>query len=306
VSTPSPTDAHQPCVLLTGLPRSGTTLACELLNQLPDVRALAEPPILPRLPRRATANGQASFAFDDLHRAIVEFAAEQRQSILERGVAVSKHVGGRITGTIVAEHRDDGEVRSSLVERSEIPIAVPERPDFTLVIKHPIVFTAQLQALHERFPLLAIVRNPLAVLGSWETMPWWHLREGSLRVPPEMAPEISARLASIEDVLDRKLEMLGWFFEQYASVLPRERVIRYEDLISSDGRALSAIAPSAAGLDVSLTGRNSADVYDHAYMHTVGSRLLAQGEDAPWRVFYTRDAVERLRDSLTLRDSDGS
>jgi hypothetical protein len=306
VSTPSPTDAHQPCVLLTGLPRSGTTLACELLNQLPDVRALAEPPLLPRLPRRTTANGQASFAFDDLHRAIVEFAAEQRQSILERGVAVSKHVGGRITGTIVADNRNDGEVRRSLVERSEIPIAVPERPDFTLVIKHPIVFTAQLQALHERFPLFAIVRNPLAVLGSWETMPWWHLREGSLRVPPEMAPGITEPLAGIEDVLDRQLAMLGWFFEQYASLLPRERVIRYEDLIASRGRALTAIDASAASLDAWLTTRNSAAVYNRDHMRVVAARLLAEGEEAPWRAFYTRDAVERLRDSLTLRDADGS
>ena len=35
--------ATDPCMLLTGLPRGGTTLACELLNHLPDVRALDEP-----------------------------------------------------------------------------------------------------------------------------------------------------------------------------------------------------------------------------------------------------------------------
>jgi hypothetical protein len=297
MTAPPPTYAANPCVLLTGLPRSGTTLACELLNDLPDVRALAEPPILPRLPRRP-ASGSGDFAFEDLRRAIVEFAAEQRRSILERGVAITKHVGGRVTGTIVEDDRSGEDPRRSLVERSEIPISRPEDPDFTLVVKHPIVFTVQLRGLHECFPLFALVRNPLAVLGSWESMPWWHLREGSLRVPPEMAPQITARLASIEDVLDRQLEMLGWFFEQYASVLPRERVIRYEDVISSRGRALSAIAPSAASLDVGLTGRNSAEVYDRAYMRTAGSRLLAQGEDAPWRAFYPSSAVEELLGSL--------
>lgn len=298
MSTPPSTSAAEPCVLLTGLPRSGTTLACELLNHLPDVRALAEPPILPRLPPRPAVDGAVPFAVDDLHRVILEFAAEQRRSILERGVAVTKHVGGQVTGTIVEDSRSAGDPRRSLVERGEIPISPPREHRFTLVVKHPIVFTAQLRGLHARMSLFALVRNPLAVLGSWETMPWWHLREGSLRVPPEMAPEISARLASIENVLDRQLEMLGWFFEQYTTVLPRERVIRYEDLISSRGRALSAIAPSAASLDVALAGRNSAQVYDGAHMHTAGSRLLAQGEDAPWRAFYTGEEVEQLHDSL--------
>jgi hypothetical protein len=287
-----------PCVLLTGIPRSGTTLACELLNDLPDVRALAEPPILPRLPRRPEADGGATFEIEDLNRAIIEFAAEQRRSILERGVAVTKHVDGRVTGTIVEDDRSGADPRRSLVQRGEIPISRPHSDDFTLVIKHPIVFTVQLRGLHERFPLFALVRNPLAVLGSWESMPWWHLREGALRVPSEMAPEISARLASIEDVLDRQLEMLGWFFEQYASMLPRERVIRYEDLISSGGRALSAIDPSAAGLNATLTGRNSAEVYDRTYMQSAGDRLLAQSEDAPWRAFYPPSAVAELLGSL--------
>jgi len=35
-----------PTTLLTGLPRSGTTLVCALLNRLPDTVALSEPRIL--------------------------------------------------------------------------------------------------------------------------------------------------------------------------------------------------------------------------------------------------------------------
>jgi Sulfotransferase family len=299
MSSRPPTENATPCVLLTGIPRSGTTLACELLNDLPDVRALAEPPILPRLPRRTSPDGEALFEIDDLHQAIVEFADEQRHSILERGAAITKHVGGRVTGTIVEDSRSGPGPRRSLIERGEIAISRPESRDFTLVIKHPIVFTVQLRALHERFSLFALVRNPLAVLGSWESMPWWHLREGSLRVPYEMAPQIADRLAGIENVLDRQLEMLGWFFEQYTTVLPRERVIRYEDLIDSRGRALSVIAASAAALDVPLAGRNSADVYDRAYLSTAGKRLLERAEEAPWSTFYPASSIEQLLGSLT-------
>jgi hypothetical protein len=298
MSARSPAQAADSCVLLTGLPRSGTTLACELLNGLPDVRALAEPPILPRLPSRpSSASGEASFEIDDLYHAIDEFAAEQRRSILERGMAVTKHVAGQVTGTIVEDRRSGASPRRSLIERSEIPISRPASSEFTLVIKHPIVFTAQLRGLHERFSLFALVRNPLAVLGSWESMPWWHLREGSLRVPAAMAPEITRRLASIEDVLDRQVEMLEWLFEQYTTVLARERVIRYEDLISSGGSALAGIASSAASLSVPLAGRNSAAVYDRSYLRQAGARLLARGERAAWRAFYPAGAVEELLSS---------
>jgi hypothetical protein len=277
-----------PCTMLTGLPRAGTTLACELLNRLPDVRALDEPMDPNELLRAATRDDGRSLDAECVRAGVERFAAEQRRSILDRGVALTLHVNGRVLGARLSEARDGDGLRTAMARRSETPVAPPASRDFTLVIKHPVAFTALLPVLRERFPVVAIVRNPLSVLASWESVPFPH-REGRLGLRPIVAPEVAGRLEAIEDRLERQVVLLNWFFECYAAALPRERVIRYEDVVASGGAALAPIAPGAGGLRVALESRNAASVYDRAHMREVGRRLLAQ--DGAYRLFYTPEEV---------------
>lgn len=278
-------------MLLTGLPRGGTTLACELLNGLPDVRALDEPMDPNALIRAAATDEDGSLDPASIEEGIIGFAAEQRRSILERGAALTLHIEGRVTGARVSEERDVGGLRTPMGMRGEIAVDPPASRDFRLVIKHPVAFTALLPMLVERFDVFAIVRNPLAVLASWESVPFAQ-REGRLGLRPEIAPLIAARLEEIDDRLERQLALLDWFFQSYASALPRERVIRYEDIIATGGAALSPIAASAGELSAALESRNDADVYDRSHMREAGRRLLDE-DGAQWD-FYTRAEVAAL------------
>jgi hypothetical protein len=271
-------------VLLTGLPRGGTTLACELLNRLPDVLALDEPMDPNELIRAAAGEDGGPLDASIVQDGIARFAADQRRAILEHGVALTLHVGGRVLGARVSDERDDQGLRRPMGARSEIAVDVPASLDFTLVIKHPVAFTALLGILVERFDVFAIVRNPLAVLASWESVPFPQ-REGRLGLCPEIAPQLAARLEEIDDRLERQLTLLDWFLERYAAELPRERVIRYEDIIASGGAALAPIAPSAGELSLPLDSRNSAAVYDREHMREVGQRLMDR--DGAYRLFYT-------------------
>jgi hypothetical protein len=176
--------------------------------------------------------------------------------------------------------------------RGEMPVEPPASPDFKLVIKHPVAFTALLPILRDRFEVFAVVRNPLAVLASWESVPFAQ-REGRLGLRPQVAPEIDARLQETEDRLERQLMLLDWFFASYASTLPRERVVRYEDIVSTGGTALAPLAASASGLRVGLESRNTALVYDRAHMRQLGSMLLDR--DGPrWLAYYTRAEIGAL------------
>lgn len=277
--------------MLTGLPRGGTTLACELLNRLPDVRALDEPMDPNDLLRAAARDGGRSLDAGCIRAGIERFAAEQRSSILDRGVALTLHVAGRVLGARLSEDRGGDGLRTAMARRSEIPVDPPASRDFTLVIKHPVAFTALLPILLERFPVLAIVRNPLAVLASWESVPFPH-REGRLGLRSIVAPEIALRLEAIEDRSERQLVLLNWFFECYAATLPRERVIRYEDIVATGGAALAPIAPGAGGLQTQLQSRNTAAVYDRAHMRDMG-RLLLERDGAHW-LFYTPEEVREV------------
>jgi hypothetical protein len=261
-------------------------MACELLNRLPDVRALDEPMDVIAMIRAAGTPPDAAYVQAEIER----FASGQRRLILEHGLALTKHVNGRVVGAKVSDRREDGGrgQRVRLAQIGEIPVDPPKTPEFTLAIKHPVAFTALLPMLLERFEVFAIVRNPLAVLASWESVPM-AVRDGRLGLPPSIAPNIAERLDAIEDRLERQLTLLEWFYETFARALPRESVIRYEDLVSSGGAALRPIAPSAADLEVALESRNAAPVYEREHMRDAGALLLKRG--GSHRDFYSEQEV---------------
>src|SRR3954447_8287357 len=153
-------------VVLTGLPRGGTTLTCHLLNQLPDTVALHEP-ISPGkfvgLEEEAVLDG------------VEQFFRRMRRMIRRRGVAFSKPIKGRIVGHGSNLSREEEmrrrESRKVRREKSEKMVAIEKDlgRDFLLGIKSPGMFSALLPLLTRRFPCYAVVRNPLAVLASWES-----------------------------------------------------------------------------------------------------------------------------------------
>jgi predicted O-methyltransferase YrrM len=284
-------------VLLTGVPRSGTTLTCELVNLLPDARALDEPLPVGRLVEQATLEGGDALDYELICREIAELMEAQRRSILERGVAVTRHVRGRVSGRRIADVRDRGGARQRLGELGEVAFERPRSPDFTLVVKHPVLFTALLGVLRGRFEVFTVVRNPLAVMGSWESVPMM-VRAGELGLPAAVAPELARRLTTIEDLLERQLCLLDWYFRRYAALLAPERILRYEEIVASGGAALATMIPAAAELRAPLEGRNVAPVYDHTRMLEVGRRLLGSGPDASWRSFYSDNDVESLMEAV--------
>ena len=158
--------------------------------------------------------------------------------------------------------------------------------------KHPAPFTALLETLVERFPVYGVIRNPLAILSSWQTVPFPVSRGHVTAVAERLDPKLGTSLAGIEDRLDRLFHLLDWFFDKYTRLLPEERIVRYESMIASRGAALSAITERAATLDEPLESRNRAAVYDADAMTKLGERLLES--DGPYWRFYTKDDVRGL------------
>src|SRR5688500_6211375 len=94
-------------ILITGTPRSGTTLTCHLLNLLPDTVALHEP-------MRVSEFG-ALHDHAEICRTIARFCADQRAAIGERGRAVSKQIDGTVPDNTHEALRVDNELRRSVV-----------------------------------------------------------------------------------------------------------------------------------------------------------------------------------------------
>jgi hypothetical protein len=271
-------------VLIAGVPRGGTTLACELLNLVDDTVALDEP-----LYRPAVIERGRSGIVDLIRR----FCEHQRRSLSERREAITVHVGGRVSATKLSRERNVRGDRVMLAKKGTVSFDKPLSPEFLLVVKHPTMFTAMLEVLVPSFQVFAVIRHPLSVLASWQTVPFAALRDGHLPMTEVLDPGLRARLARIDDPVDRQLLLLDWIFGRYRSRLPEHRVLRYEDLVASGGAVLVAITERARVLDEPLTNCNRA--YDRVQMRALAARLLST--DGAYWAFYPRSSVMELLDS---------
>ncbi len=274
-------------VVLTGVPRSGTTLTCNLLNKLPDTVALHEP--MQGLDRGDSTDPR------ELSQGVKRFFGEQRASIRERGRALSRNIDGSVPDNPFGTDRSAKGVRQHVDALGEIVIDKELSDDFMLVIKHTNRFAPILEGLVELFPVYALVRNPLATLASWQTIDAG-IRRGRSGSAGRFAPDLRAQMDRLDDELDRQIRLLGWFWEQFHRHLPERFIIRYEDLIASGGRALRVVRPEAERLAEPLESRNANQLYDRQDMLRIAERLL-KSEGAYWET-YPKESVESLLNEL--------
>ena len=270
-------------IVLTGVPRSGTTLTCHLLNQLPNTVALHEPIEFREILKFKT------------HQEIGDYVAdvfeEMRTSIYNHKTALSRQIQGRIPDNNFGEDKDQNSgLRKNLVSIGHVEINNQLEPDFLLVIKEPGIFTAILKNLIDGFPTFAVIRNPLSVLASWNTVPFYVTKGRSPVARLDIA--LAQGLAKIKDTIDRQIYILSWFYQQYRMFLPESSILRYENIIASGGQVLSVIQPQIEGLKDSLENQNLNKLYNREMMLILGEKLL-NSEGAFWE-FYSRESVEVL------------
>jgi hypothetical protein len=282
------TNAHN--IVLTGPGRSGTTLACHLLNKLPNTVALAEPLPPGRFEEQMPDYEAVCDELEKVYR-------RMRHKAHKHGVVRSKHIGGIVPDN--TKSNKVGGVRQRIAVVGKIPVGKDLDRDFFLAIKQPGMFTALLPHLAKRFPCYAIVRNPLAILASTGSIKPKEKKNptAKMRYDAGYHRQVQEGQKAGTNRLDRMLQRIHYTFERYEKLLPREHVIRYEDICASGGRALGVIVPSAADLDVPLENKNANPLYDRKRVLRVGERLL-ESEGAYWN-FYTREDVQEVMDRFS-------
>ena len=272
--------------LLSGIPRSGTSLCCRLAGELPDTVALSEPL------RREAFEGM------DSPRActhIGDLAKETRARILAERRAPSIQVEGRLDDHRVASKHTDAGLRQLKGEWGEIAVDKPLSARFTLLIKHNALFAALLPRLTESFSCLALVRNPLSVLASWQTVNL-PVHRGRLPAGEQFDHRLHRALEQEPDVLRRQIIILDWFFAQYQTHLTLGNIIRYEDLVESGGLALFRRLGHAGAKSARLKSQNANVLYDKAMIDTLLKALLETG--GAWTQFYRPADCERVADRI--------
>jgi hypothetical protein len=215
-------------IILTGLPRSGTTLLCALLNKLPNAIAMAEP---------MSPNPECSK--EQLLNSIHAFLTESRTKALSEGVFLTKIRSGVSVDNTISMSPSSAMLRVGDSDKAYIDVGKCLSNDFNLFIKHPTLFTLLAEDLSKYYPLFASIRNPLAVLASWQTVAF-SIRDGRQHMVETFDKALAARIAKIPDRIDRQVETLSWMFAVYER-LGKDKIIRFEDLSSNTESQLSRI-----------------------------------------------------------------
>lgn len=252
--------------LITGVPRSGTSLVCACLNTAPDCVALVEPMDVP-------VHGDAPRAVAE----IVRFAQDMRTSILARGVARSVTRDGAIPDNTFEEIKTDGGLRHAPARVTSVRIDKPLTERFRLFIKHPAVFTALARPLAAAMPLYAVIRHPLASLASWQTVDT-SLRDGRWPVAEAFSPELQAKLDRAATPLLRQVALLQWMLQVYRDLPPRN-IVRYEAVVEDPGQALAPMSGSHASLTHPIRAANPRSRYPHVDLAALAEALLDVATD---------------------------
>lgn len=267
-------------IMLTGLPRSGTTLMCYLLNKIRDSVALHEPLPVQRL---NTMGDNEIIAWIDA------FCEDQRRSIIKDRIAVSKSCFGRVPSNPLSDEQEDGK-RLRLITGKKIDIDNVSNATFSLHVKHPAFFTAKLGLLTKHYTCYASVRNPLAVILSWRSS-GMSISKGRVPAAESSDSQLKTVLEAESSILQRQLILLDYFFASYKTFLDGY-IIRYEDIVSSRGKALELVCPDAHILNEDLACRNQRLVRVDPEAERIAEILTSR--DSPCWSFYDRDDISSL------------
>lgn len=266
-------------IILAGVARSGSTLTCHLLNKSKNTIALLEP-ISPKHLSFLSNEDKISY--------ILKFFEAQRVSILDKGYASSKSKNGKVPDNLIGGVNEVTGKREGVLDGDRIEITKKLTSDFALVVKQPGLFTGMLGILKQHFACYATVRNPLAILQSWNTVEL-PVRNGHAPAAEQCDPKLKSELAAELDVYKRQLILLSWYFEQFYYHLPNENIIRYEDVISTGGKTLSCISASAIDLSENLTSKNNNALYN-SQLKSKLLEMLLDSSGYYWK-YYSKESL---------------
>lgn len=220
-------------ILITGLPRSGTTLLVALLNAQPDTVALAEP-----FPVHTFPTDEPGFL-----QALRDHIKKARQDIIQHGHAPSKVDRLHSTNFFGTAPDKDSGLRHKLLAQGRVRLDRSPTPRHKLYIKHPAAFTAKCPLLVRHYSLYACIRDPLAVLASWQTVSL-PVNEGRLPQAERQSSELRDCLKSTGDTLSRQVIIIRWCLELYRQNLGNN-IIRYEDIQTDETAVLRRFSSDA-------------------------------------------------------------
>jgi hypothetical protein len=252
-------------MVITGIPRSGTSYLCSLLHRFEDCVVLNEPgEVLLILRSNPTAEG------------IRQWYDSTRIKILEHRPILNKVKDGRLVQDTIECHE------ASLYSPR------PATRDFALGTKNTLAYLARLPALKAAMhsaTFVAAVRSPFETIASWKRS-FPHLRDstgvgypvGSLHdeaLDHDQRRDLE-RIAHIADAATRRAEFWNYLAGLILAHAEQTVLLRYSDLVLAPAEALEPIVQRIGLGALREPFRPSALSQDHLSLLDANDRAAIQ------------------------------
>jgi hypothetical protein len=246
-------------VLITGIPRSGTTLAGALVDSLPDTVCLSEPP----WHWHKATGGKLDIGPDPDGSNFAKWLVGDCVSLRNRLLAGDAVLDRRTASGRPLTNYHQATDGNATPERTQIGTsgfsASGLSPDFTLAIKHNGPYLTALGPLLDLawFTIIALVRNPVDTLHSWRSLDL-PVSRGKMHDAARCWPEMAAATAQ-GDVLQRQVMIYDLICQRLHAYRERVHIIQYEALQAEPG-ILCQVLGVLDRLDRTIVGKPSRQV----------------------------------------------
>jgi len=222
-----------PDLIITGVPRSGTTLAAAIIDQAPDSLCLSEPD------GHVDLMEEAASPEDFVVRLCQEFDAVRR-TILEGGSVLDRRrTDGAPVTNYFSDPMPDGRREAAFAAHK---ISRPGlSSDFVLGVKHNALYAGVLPEIVRsgRFRVIAIIRDPVAALMSWRTLDL-PVSRGRLPAGERFWPALAALGQADLDLTDKQIGICDLLLHRFGELADLIGVIPYEVFVSDPAQLLAA------------------------------------------------------------------
>lgn len=249
-------------ILITGIPRSGTSLLTSLLSDDQSI-CFSEPPWLKTL-KESSDDGQS--LLENLTLKIQDLRYKIKQGIPIEMIYK--------TGTTKLPDNYFQHQKSSINNLRETKqVLFPKGcSNNKFIIKANALFTANLTTLSKsnNWKICALVRDPVATLMSWRSLNIASSK-GRVRSVEKYSPELKF-IGTVTPLLKRQVLLLDWYFKQFDTLIP-EKVIKYEALVKDPSLTILSKLGEQISSPLKLKSQNNNNNYNQNEKHIILSAI---------------------------------
>ncbi len=264
-------------ILITGIPRSGTSLFASLIAKNQDAVVFSEPDWLKSI--RNISQDSSQFTQNLL------LQISQLRLDIEKNKPLALKIN-RKDGSLPSNYylrNNHGEVITQKTESKVVLESSAANNPF--YIKSNAQFTACIKDLlkSNQFKIVCIIRSPIACIMSWRSLQI-PVSSGNMKIAEKYSLSFKEMISQKVSILSKQVAIIDWFYKSFHEYSKYIELVKYEELISDTSNVIKRITLSEPTSIPELNSKNSSKHYDLDEEALILSCLSKEGKY--YKLFY--------------------